>query len=43
MSSNQRQEGADGLSFPVLRDVVIEKIEELGGGKVQQVRDVHGG
>lgn len=36
---SQSQEGADGGSVPVLlRDVVIEKIEELGGGKVQQVR-----
>lgn len=35
----QTQEGAEGGSVPVLlRDVVIEKIEELGGGKVQQVR-----
>lgn len=35
----QTQEGADGGSVPVLlRDVVIEKIEELDGGKVQQVR-----
>lgn len=37
----QTQEGTDGGSVPVLlRDVVIEKIEELGGGKVQQVRGV---
>lgn len=36
---SQRQESAEGGSVPgVLRDVVIEKIEELGGGKVQQVR-----
>lgn len=35
------QEGTEGAEDGVpglLRDVVIEKIEELGGGKVQQVR-----
>lgn len=35
------QEGAEGAEGGVpglLRDVVIEKIEELGGGKVQQVK-----
>lgn len=38
---SQRQESAEGGSVPgLLRDVVIEKIEELGGGKVQQVRGV---
>lgn len=40
-----QEEGADGAEggFPgLLRDVVIEKIEELGGGKVQKVRSAAG-
>lgn len=37
-SQAQELDGGDSGSVPgVLRDVVIEKIEELGGGKVQQV------
>lgn len=35
-------EGAEGGVPGLLRDVVIEKIEELGGGKVQQVRSAAG-
>ncbi|CAM9379327.1 unnamed protein product [Ectocarpus sp. 12 AP-2014] len=43
-SQAQELDGGDSGSVPgVLRDVVIEKIEELGGGKVQQVQETTAG